>query len=277
MEEIGANDVTVGHEVPEAGGGEDGLDSTVSTDKQSRDESSDIPDVGMEVEIAQLAAAADSVSWNEDAVGQEAPLRHEAAVGRVGEREAGAMASTPNTSHEDVLSWWEMKEVDRADKEVEEEEGPIEEANVSMDKSEEAICGSSNESVEYDTDCSCGGPPGRHELEYSDYDSIPSVHPDFESEDVVEAIVAHLLDQVMYHAALDEDSILECNVTLHSSGPWEQLEDMVELQPLAQEELPEKVVVEEELQQEAVEGVGQKRRRSERLEQMKFKIKRDNL
>ena len=270
MEGFGAKDVTVGHELPEAGGGEDGLDSTVS-----RDESYGTPDVGIEVEIAQLAASSHTVSWNEDAVGQEAPLGHEAAVGRVGEREAGAMASTPNTSHEDVLSWWERKEVDRADKEVEEEEGPIEEANVSMDKSEEAICGSSNESVEYDTDCSCGGPPGRHEVEHSDYDSSPSVNPDVE--DVVDAIIGHLLDQVMYQAALDEDSISECNVTLHSSGPWEQLEDMVELQPLAQEELPEKVVVEEELQQEAVEEVGQKRRRSERLEQMKFKIKRDNL
>jgi len=220
MEGFGAKDVTVGHELPEAGGGEDGLDSTVS-----RDESYGIPDVGIEVEIAQLAASSHSVSWNEDAVGQEAPLGHEAAVGRVGEREAGAMASTPNTSHEDVLSWWEMKEVDRADNEMEEEEGPIEQANVSMDKSEEAICGSSDESVEYDTDCSCGGPPGRHELEYSDYDSIPSVHPDLESEDVVHAFIGHLLDQVMYQAALDEDSILECNVTLHSSGPWEQLED----------------------------------------------------
>merc|ERR1712074_195602 len=113
--------------------------------------------------------------------------------------------------------------------------------------------------------------------EHSDYDSLPSVHPDVESEDVVDAAIDHLLDQVMYQVAQDEDSILECNVTLHSSGPWEQLEDMVELQPLAQEELPEKVVVEEELQQEAVEEVGQKRRRSERLEQMKLKIKRENI
>ena len=103
MEGFGAKDVTVGHELPEAGGGEDGLDSTVSTDKQSRDESYDIPDVGLEVEIAELAAAADAVSWNEDAVGQEAPLRLEAAVGRVGKQEAGANCSTPNTSYENVL------------------------------------------------------------------------------------------------------------------------------------------------------------------------------
>ena len=107
--EIGLNDVTIGHEVPEAGGVEDRLDSTVlstvSTDKLSRDESYEIPDVGLEVEIAELASAADAVSWNEDAVGQEeeAPLRREAAVGRVGKREAGAKCSTPNTSFENVL------------------------------------------------------------------------------------------------------------------------------------------------------------------------------
>ena len=80
--------------VPEVHQPEAELDSTVSTDKLSRDESLDIPDVGLEVEIAELAAAADAVSFTEDAVGQE----------------AGAKCSTPNTSYENVLRWWEKKE-----------------------------------------------------------------------------------------------------------------------------------------------------------------------
>ena len=62
------------------------------------------------MEIAQLAAAAEAVSWNEDAVGQEAALGREAAVGRVVKREAGVNCSTPNASYENVLQWWEKKE-----------------------------------------------------------------------------------------------------------------------------------------------------------------------
>ena len=124
-----------------------------------------------------------------------------------------------------------------------------------------------------------------HKVEDSDYDSLPPidsyshssdslppVHSDADSVAVVDAVIDHILDQVVYMVAEDEESIMEGNITLHDSGPWEHLEDVVEQQPL-----PQEAVVEQPLQQEAVvEEVGRKRRRSERL-QLKFKIKRDNL
>ena len=95
--------------IPEAGGVEDELLSTVSTDPHSSS-SYEIPDVGIEVEISELAAVADAVSWTGDEEGQEAPaVRREAAVGRVEKREAGARSSTPNTSFENVLQWWDRK------------------------------------------------------------------------------------------------------------------------------------------------------------------------
>ena len=140
-----------------------------------------------------------------------------------------------------------------------------------------------------------------HKVEDSDYDSLPSidsnshsdslppVDSDADSVAVVDAVVDHILDQVVYLAEEDEES-MEGNITLHDSGPWEHLEDVVEEvvmeeavveQPLAQEVVVEQpllqeIVVEQPLPQEAVvEEVGRPRR-SQRLK-LKFKIKRDNL
>ena len=199
-------------ESSEAAGVED-QHSTVSTDPASTS-SFEIPDVGFEVEISQLAAAADAVSWTGD---EEAPaLTREAAVGRV--QKGGARSSTPNTSLENVIQWWEERKYT----------GVVENDNIDIsDISEEAICGSSDQAVEDEADCSCGGPPVDHS---SDYDSLPDPHPvQPEPEDVIEDLIEYVLDQVIYQVAQHEDFILDCNVTLHSSGPWENLEDMVHL------------------------------------------------
>ena len=64
----------------------------------------------------------------------------------------------------------------------------------------------------------------------SDYDSLPDPHPvEPEPEDVIQDIIEYVLAQVIYRVAEHEDLTLDCNVTLDSSGPWEDLEDMVHL------------------------------------------------
>ena len=118
----------------------------------------------------------------------------------------------------------------------------------------------------------------------SDYDSLPDPHPvEPEPEDVIEDLIDYVLDQVIYQVAQHEDFILDCNVTLHSSGPWENLEDMVHLADAVVEQEQEAVEQQPiaaplpEVVEQPIPVVGHKRRRSERLVQKMFKIKRENL
>ena len=84
--------------------------------------------------------------------------------------------------------------------------------------------------MQYDTDCSCEGPPVSDSpapvVSDSESDSPAPVVSDSDSVAIVDFVFDHILDQVMYFA--EDGGPMEGNVTLHDSSPWEHWEDVVE-------------------------------------------------